>query len=174
MSSLWPSRRIVTTAGAVSPATLASAACRDGSDTPQPPMTANGRFATIGLESAGSLGKVLVDSCGRSLSSMRKDSGGRSSCVAACAAGWPHVRAQSSSLAGPGLSAAKLTTTARFDGGPQVLYNGHPLDRFTGNAKPGDTNGQRVTALGAAWSAVSRAEQVVSRPGSKSGGGGIS
>jgi predicted lipoprotein with Yx(FWY)xxD motif len=174
MSSLRASRRIVTTAAAVSPATLASAACGGGSDTPQPPMTASGRFATIRLESAGSLGKVLVDSRGRSLYSLRKDSGGRSSCVAACAAAWPHVRAQSTSLAGAGLSAAKLTTTARFDGGPQVLYNGHPLSRFTGIPKPGDINGQRVTAFGAAWFAVSRAGQVVSRPGSKPGGGGIS
>jgi predicted lipoprotein with Yx(FWY)xxD motif len=71
-------------------------------------------------------------------------------------------------------SAAKLTTTARFDGGPQVLYNGHPLYRFTGTAEPGDINGQRVTAFGAAWFAVSGAGQVVSRPGSKPGGGGIS
>jgi predicted lipoprotein with Yx(FWY)xxD motif len=173
MSSLWASRRIVTTA-AVSPASLASAACGDGSDTPQPPMTASGRLATIGLESAGSLGKVLVDSRGRSLYSLRQDSGGRSSCVAACAAAWPHVRAQSTSLAGAGLSAAKLTTTARFDGGPQVLYNGHPLSRCTGTPKPGDINGQRGTAFGAAWFAVSRAGQVVSRPGSKPGGGGIS
>ena len=135
MSSLWASRRIVTTA-AVSPASLASAACGDGSDTPQPPMTASGRPATVGLESAGS-------------------------------------RRQSTPLAGAGLSAAKLTT-ARSDGGPQILYNGHPLYRFTGTPKPGDINGQRVTAFGAAWFAVSRAGQVVSRPGSKPGGGGIS
>ena len=135
MSSLWASRRIVTTA-AVSPASLASAACGDGSDTPQPPMTASDRPATVGLESAGS-------------------------------------RAQSTPLAGAGLSAAKLTT-ARSDGGPQILYNGHPLYRFTGTPKPGDINGRRVTALGAAWSAVSLAGQVVSRPRSKPGGGGIS
>jgi len=101
----------VTTAAAVSPTTLASAACGGGSDTRQPPMTPSGRFATIGLESAG---------------------------------------------------------------GPQVLYNGHRLYSFTGTAKPGDINGQRVTAFGAAWFAVSRAGQVVSRPGSKPGGGGIS
>jgi hypothetical protein len=74
---------------------------------------------------------------------------------------------------GAGLSAAKLTT-ARSDGGPQILYNGHPLYRLTGTPKPGDTNGQRVTAFGAAWFAVSRAGQVDSRPGSKPGGGGIS
>jgi predicted lipoprotein with Yx(FWY)xxD motif len=117
---------------------------------------------------------VLVDSRGRTLYPFRKDSGGRSSCVAACAAARPPVRAQSTSLAGPALSAAKLTTTARSDGAPQVLYNGHPLYRYTGNAKPGDTSGPRVTAFGAAWFAVSGAGQVVSRPGSKPGGGGIS
>ena len=135
MSSLWASRRIATTA-AVSPASLASAACGDGSDTPQPPMTASGRPATVGLESAGS-------------------------------------RAQSTPLAGAGLSAAKLTT-ARSDGGPQILYNGHPLYRFTDTPKPGDINGQRVTAFGAAWFAVARAGLVVSRPVSTPGGGGIS
>jgi hypothetical protein len=111
MSSLWASRRIVTTAPAVSLATLATAACGGGSDTPRPPKTASGRPATIGLESADSLGKVLVDSRGRTL--------------------------------------------------------------YLGNAKPCDTNGQRATAFGAAWFAVSGAGQVVSRPGSKPGGGGI-
>jgi hypothetical protein len=40
----------------------------------------------------------------------------------------------------------------------------------TGDAKPGDTNGQRVTAFDAAWFAVSGARQVVSRPASKAGG----
>ena len=128
MRSLWASRRIVTTAAAISLATLAIAACGGGSDTPRPPKPASSRAATIELESAGSLGKVLVDSRGRTL--------------------WS-------------------------DGARQVLYNGHLLYRYTGNAKPGDTNGQRVTAFGAAWFAVSRAGQVVSRPGSKPGGRGI-
>jgi hypothetical protein len=47
--------------------------------------------------------------------------------------------------------------------------NGHPLYRYSGDAKPGGTNGQRVTAFGAAWFAVSGAGQVVSRPASKPG-----
>ena len=47
------------------------------------------------------------------------------------------------------------------------------LYRYAGDAKPGDTNGQRVTAFGAAWFAVSGAGQVVSRPASKPGGGSI-
>jgi predicted lipoprotein with Yx(FWY)xxD motif len=173
MNSLWTSRRIVATAAGVPLAALAIAACGGGSDTPPPPKTTSGRPATIGLEPAGSLGKVLVDSRGRTVYLFRKDSRGKSSCAAACAAAWPPVRAQGMPLPGPGLSPAKLTTTARSDGAPQVLYNGHPLYRYTGDAKPGDTNGQRLTAFGAAWFAVSGAGQVVSHPASKPGGGSI-
>jgi predicted lipoprotein with Yx(FWY)xxD motif len=150
--------------------TLAVAACGGGRDTPRPPKTASGRSATIGLEPAGSLGKVLVDSRGRTVYLFRKDSRGRSFCAAACAAAWPPVRAQGRPVPGAGLSAAKLTTTARSDGAPQVLYDGHPLYRYAGDAKPGDTNGQRLTDFGAAWFAVSGAGQVVSRPASKPGG----
>jgi predicted lipoprotein with Yx(FWY)xxD motif len=173
MTSLRAFRRIVTTAG-VPLAAVAIAACGGGSSsTPRPPKTPSGRPATIGLQPAGSLGKVLVDSSGRTVYLFRKDSGGKSSCAAACAAAWPPVRAQDMPVPGPGLSAAELTTTPRSDGAPQVLYNGDPLYRYAGDAKPGDTNGQRVTAFGAAWSAVSGAGQVVSRPASKLGGGSI-
>jgi predicted lipoprotein with Yx(FWY)xxD motif len=149
----------MTTAASVPPATLAIAACGGGSNTPRSPKTASGRPATIGLESAGRHGKVLVDSRGRTVYLFLKDSHGRSSCAAA--------------LPEPGLSAVKLTTTARSDGAPQVLFNGHPLHRYPGDAKPGDTNGQRVTTFGAAWFAVSGAGQVVSRPASKPGGGSV-
>src|SRR4051794_23895816 len=170
MNSLWPSRRIVATAATVPLAALAIAACGAGSDTPRPPKTASGRPATIGLEPAGSLGKVLVDSRGRTVYLFRKDSRGKSACAAACAAAWPPVRAQGMPVPGPGLTAAKLTTTTRSDGAPQVLYGGHPLYRYAGDAKPGDTNGQRLTDFGAAWFAVSGAGQVVSRPASRPGG----
>src|SRR3954469_17627800 len=173
MNSLWASRRIVATAAGAPLAALAIAACGGGSDTPRPPKTASGRPATIGLEPAGSLGKVLVDSRGRTVYLFRKDSRGKSSCAAACAAAWPPVRAHGTPVPAPRLSAAKLTTTPRSDGAPQVLYNGHPLYRYAGDAKPGDTNGQRVTAFGAAWFAVSGAGQVVSGPASKPGGGRI-
>src|SRR3954463_3959550 len=173
MNSLRASRRIVTTAAGVPLVALAIAACGGGSDTPRPPKTASGRPATIGLESAGGLGKVLVDSRGRTVYLFRKDSRGKSSCAAASAAAWPPVRAQGMPVPAPGLSAAELTTTPRSDGAPQVLYNGHPLYRYAGDAKPGDTNGPRVTAFGAAWFAVSGAGPVFSGPASKPGGGRI-
>jgi predicted lipoprotein with Yx(FWY)xxD motif len=170
MNSLWASRRLGATAASVPLAAFAIAACGGGSETPRPPKTASGRLATIGLEPAGSLGNVLVDSRGRTVYLFRKDSGGKSACAADCAAAWPPARTQGMPVPGPGLSAAKLATTARSDGAPQVLYDGHPLYRYTGDAKPGDTNGQGLTDFGAPWFAVSGAGQVVSRPASKPGG----
>lgn len=169
MNPLRASRRLLITTAGVPLAAVAIAAC--GSGTPQPPKTASGRPATVGLESVGSLGRILVDGRGRTLYLFDKDSG-RSACAAACAAAWPPVRVLGRPLAGRGLSANKLTTTARSDGAPQLRYNGHPLYRYTGDAKPGDTNGQRVTAFGARWFAVDGAGRVVSRPTSTSGGGG--
>jgi len=161
---------MVATAASVPLADLAIAACGGGSDTPRPPKTASGRPATIGLEPAGSLGKVLVDSRGRTVYRLRKNSRGQSSCAAVCPAAWPPVRAPGMPVAGPRFSAAEHPRTARSDGAPQVLYNGHPLYRSAGDAKPGATNGQRVTGFGAAWFAVSNAGRVVSRPASKPGG----
>jgi predicted lipoprotein with Yx(FWY)xxD motif len=138
---------------------------------PVPPKTATGQAATVGVESDGALGKVLVDTRGRTLYLFGKDSGGKSTCASACAAGWPPLRATGTPLAGPGLTASKLGTTPRSDGEPQVTYNGHPLYRYAGDAKPGDANGQRLTAFGAAWFAVSGLGIAVTRPGSASGGG---
>lgn len=171
MNSFGAFRRIVATAASVPLAALAMAACGGRSDTPRPPKTASGRPATIGLEAAGTLGKVLVEPRGRTVYLFRKDFRGKN----ACAAAWPPVRAQGMPVPGPGpgVSAAKLTTAARSDVAPQVLYNGHALYRYTGDAQPGDTNGQRVRAFGGAWFAVSGAGQVVSRPASKPGGGSM-
>jgi predicted lipoprotein with Yx(FWY)xxD motif len=167
---------LLATAASVPLAALAVSACGGGGSTraatPVPPKTASGRAATVGLESDGNLGKILVDSRGRTLYLFKKDSGGKSACASACAAAWPPLRANGEPMVGPGIAPSKLGTTARSDGKPQVAYNGHPLYRYTGDTKLGDTNGQGLTAFGAAWFAVSGAGSVVSRPGSNPSGGG--
>jgi predicted lipoprotein with Yx(FWY)xxD motif len=73
--------------------------------------------------------------------------------------------------AGSGATASMLGTTKRSDGQPQVTYNGHPLYRFAADNAAGDTNGEGITAFGAAWFAVSPAGSQVSGK-SGSGGGG--
>jgi predicted lipoprotein with Yx(FWY)xxD motif len=147
---------------------LALAACGgndNGSASTAPPMTASGKAATIGLASEGSLGKILVDSQGRTLYLFEKDTGTKSTCTGGCAEQWPPLRVSGKPVVGAGLSASKVGTTPRSDGPAEVTYNGHPLYRFAGDQKPGDTNGQDITAFGAAWFALSAGGNKVSGTG---------
>jgi predicted lipoprotein with Yx(FWY)xxD motif len=117
------------------------------------------------------LGKILVDSQGRTLYLFKKDSGTKSSCTGACAAAWPPLRATGKPTPGTGASASMLATSTRSDGKPQVTYNGHPLYLFSMDKKAGDTNGEGLTAFGGAWFAVSSAGAQVSGSPSSPGGG---
>jgi predicted lipoprotein with Yx(FWY)xxD motif len=153
---------------------LTLAACGgsdNGSASTAPPTTAGGKAATVGLASEGGLGKILVDSQGRTLYLFEKDTGPKSTCSGACAEQWPPLRASGKPAVGSGLSASKVGTTSRSDGAPEVTYNGHPLYTFTGDSKPGDTNGQGINAFGASWFALSAAGNKVSGSGTGSGSG---
>ncbi len=169
------------TSAAVIPLTaLAVAACGGGSaataaqapapskstTTPTPTHTATVRVANSGL------GRILVDSAGRTLYLFKADSGTSSACTGACATAWPPLLATGAPTAGTGLTASKLGTITRSGGSRQVTYNGHPLYLFVKDHKPGDVTGEGVTAFGAAWFAVSPAgNQISSKP---SGHGGSS
>ena len=128
--------------------------------------TASGQAATIGLADNAGLGKVLVDSGGRTLYLFQKDAAGKSACAAACAAAWPPLLAKGEPVVAQGLTSSKVGITTRPDGTPQVTYTGHLLYRYTGDTHSGYANGQGLTAFGAAWFAVSGAGTVVSHPGS--------
>jgi predicted lipoprotein with Yx(FWY)xxD motif len=111
------------------------------------------------------LGQILVDSTGRTLYVFKADTGNSSACSGACAVAWPPLRTGGAPAVAGGASAALLGTIPRSDGARQVTYNGHPLYLFVKDLKPGDVNGQGVTAFGAAWFAVSAAgNQISSHP----------
>ena len=156
-------------------AALAVAGCggsgNNSSAPSSPPKTASGVAATVSVENAG-LGNILVSSKGRTLYMFSKDSGTTSSCTGACAVNWPPLRASGKPTVGNGATASMISTTARSDGKPQVTYNGHPLYLFKGDSKPGDTNGEGLTAFGGSWFAVSPSGNQVSAPASSGGGGG--
>jgi predicted lipoprotein with Yx(FWY)xxD motif len=137
---------------------------------PASPMTASGGAATIGVSSNGNLGKILVDSKGRTAYLFKKDTGSTSMCSGACAADWPPVTTTGKPTAGKGLTASMVGTTTRSDGAKQVTYNGHPLYLYIGDQKAGDTNGQNVDAFGAEWYVLSPAGTAVTKS-SGSGGG---
>jgi predicted lipoprotein with Yx(FWY)xxD motif len=127
-----------------------------------PPKAAARHPATVGVASNPELGKILVDSRGRTLYLFKRDSGNKSACSGACVTAWPPLRVHGKPTAGSGVKASKLGTTRRSDGKPQVTYNGHPLYSFVMDAKPGEANGEGLSAFGALWFAVSPAGKQVS------------
>jgi predicted lipoprotein with Yx(FWY)xxD motif len=177
------SRSITLLAGAAVPITalaIAGFGSASAASAPAAPLqAASGRPAaasvakpTVGVRSTR-LGRILVDSQGRTLYLFKKDSGTKSACFGACATAWPPLRASGKPKVGAGAHASMVSTTKRSDGKPQVTYNGHPLYRFQGDRKAGDTNGEGLNAFGAHWFAVSAAgKQVARAPSSSSSANG--
>jgi predicted lipoprotein with Yx(FWY)xxD motif len=149
-------------------AALAVAGCEGGGSNanaapvhPQP-KAAGSHVATVHVATTR-LGKVLVNSRGRTLYLFTKDSGTKSACSGACATAWPLLRASGKATAGSGAKASLVGTTAHS----QVTYNKHPLYTFTKDTKAGQTNGQGITAFGGHWFAVSPTGKQIASQSSK-------
>jgi predicted lipoprotein with Yx(FWY)xxD motif len=137
------------------------------------PKAAHTRPAMVKVANSR-LGKILVDSRGRTLYLFTKDSGSRSTCTGACATPWPPLLADGTTTVSGGALASMVGTTRRSDTTPQVTYNGHPLYLFAKDKSPGDTNGEGVSAFGGSWFAVSPAGNRVLKRSAKSGSGSSS
>ena len=171
------SRSMTTLAGAaVIPLAALAAGCGGGSHTatasssPPPKTTSAPATAARGTTvhvAKSRLGKILVDSRGRTLYLFKKDKGKKSACSGACAQFWPPLRTSGKPKAGSGAKASLLGTAKRSDGKPQVTYNGHPVYGFVMDKKAGDTNGEGVTAFGAKWFAISASGKQVSPKSAK-------
>lgn len=83
-----------------------------------------------------SKGAALVDGKGMSLYTFDIDKGGKSACNGPCAALWPPLAAAAGSSA-----SGDWTVVSRDDGSLQWGYKGHPLYKFSKDAKPGDVAG---------------------------------
>jgi predicted lipoprotein with Yx(FWY)xxD motif len=138
-------------------------------NSPAPPQNASGQSATLGVANED-VGKILVDSQGRTLYLFEHDSGTKSTCTGACAVEWPPLRATGKPTVGDGANASVVATSARADGKPQVTYNGHPLYLFSADQKAGDTNGQGVNAFGGLWYVVSSSGDEITTPAGSGGG----
>ena len=146
---------------ALAVAAAASGATASSATHPKPATARAAKGSTVEVRGTR-LGKILVNSQGRTLYLFKKDSGKKSACSGACATFWPPLRASGKPTAGHGISASKLGTIKRSDGKPQVTYNGHPLYTFQQDTKAGQTNGQGITAFGASWFTLSRAGNQIS------------
>ena len=127
---------------------------------------------TSSVANNSNLGKILVDSQGRTVYLFKKDTGSKSTCSGECAVDWPPVTAKGRPTAGSGVTASMLGTTKRSDGSQQVTYDGHPLYRYEGDQSAGDANGQGLVAFGAAWYSVSPGGSQITTASSGSGSRG--
>jgi predicted lipoprotein with Yx(FWY)xxD motif len=117
---------------------------------------------TVKVMTTASLGKLLATPSGLTLYHYTDEKGGKIDCKGACAKLWPPllVKGSAKPLAGAGLSAAKLGTIKRPDGGVQVTYNGLALYRYAPDRKAGDVKGQ---ALFKAWYVIAPTGKIVTR-----------
>jgi predicted lipoprotein with Yx(FWY)xxD motif len=100
------------------------------------------------------LGRILVNGQGRTLYLYMKDRGAKSACSRRCSQVWPPATVSGAPTAGPGVAAAKLTTTRGADRRRQLVYNGHPLYTLTADVRPGQINGEGFLGT---WYVVSAA-----------------
>ena len=106
-----------------------------------------------------SLGKVIAGADGKVLYLYKPDGTAEQSKVPAAILGaWPPVVVTSAPTVGTGLEQSKVSTGAQADGATWVRYNDHLLYGFTGDAAPGDTNGN---GIGGIWFAVTAAGDAV-------------
>jgi len=124
----------------------------------------------VGVASS-KLGRILVDRHGRTLYLFARDRNGKSACSGSCAVYWPPLIASGKVRAVAGARASLLGTTRRADGRRQVTYRHHPLYRYAGDAKKGQTKGQGLDLSGGKWWVVSPAGKKIVKSGSTNPGG---
>jgi predicted lipoprotein with Yx(FWY)xxD motif len=112
---------------------------------------------------SSSLGRILVDSHGKTLYLWAHDRGSRSTCYGDCATYWPPLLTVGKPRALSGARSALLGTSRRTDGRMQVTYHGHPLYYFAGDKRPGQTAGEGLTGFGGRWDPVSAAGTAVKK-----------
>jgi predicted lipoprotein with Yx(FWY)xxD motif len=133
---------------------------------------AHSASATVSTKSVP-LGKILVNDKGLTLYLFQADKTTTSTCTGACAKAWPPLLVTGKPTASGGVQTKMLSTTKRSDGTTQVTYNGHPLYRFAGDTKSGNTNGQGLNNFGAKWYVLGTdGKQITTAPTSQNPGGG--
>ncbi|WP_186526398.1 COG4315 family predicted lipoprotein [Leekyejoonella antrihumi] len=123
---------------------VSASAAPPATHAPRPPII---KTVTIG-ERLTSLGVALVDPHGRTLYTYALDRNGVGACTGACAMAWPPVLVvRGARLGSRPMLPGRLRSTSRAGGGRQVTYDGHPLYTFSGDRRPGQTNGSGIKGV---------------------------
>ena len=98
---------------------------------------------TVKVATKEKVASYLTDAKGMTLYVFKKDSPGKSACVADCVTKWPVYYREKVGVSG-NLKADDFATITRDDGQKQTTYKGLPLYYFAADKAPSDTNGQGV------------------------------
>ena len=174
-------RLVILAVGAGAVAVVAAGCSSSGTSSPSSASSsgssqASGRTATIVKAASSPLGQILVDGSGRTLYLYTPDTGTTSTCTGSCASIWPPDTTTGKPQES-GLNASLLGTTTRTDDhATQVTYDGHPLYYYSGDAKPGDVNGEGLMSiwyvLSPSGSAITSTPAPSTSSSTSSGGGG--
>jgi predicted lipoprotein with Yx(FWY)xxD motif len=143
-------------------ATLLIAGCTQpmtGKTTPQPTVVPTAQPTDTVKTSDTTLGKILVDSQGKTLYYFANDvaSNGASACNGQCAALWPPFSDSTITVSSP-LDPADFGTITRADGSKQTTYYGWPLYYYAADKNPGDMNGENFLKV---WFVIKPDESVL-------------
>jgi predicted lipoprotein with Yx(FWY)xxD motif len=127
---------------------------------------ASGQSASSGAKVSTArtgLGRIIVDARGHTLYLFEPDRRGHSACSGTCAVYWPPLLTHGKPMAGSGAKQSLLGTIRRSNGARQVTYAGHPVYRYIGDAKRGQTRGQGLQEFGGGWDALTPAGKKIER-----------
>ncbi|MGW0940720.1 SCO0930 family lipoprotein, partial [Streptomyces sp. NPDC002666] len=119
-------------------------------------------LAGLSVRKDPKLGDIVVDKRGMTVYRFKKDVAWpmKSACTGACLSKWPVVAPVGKNDV-KGVTTKGFVTFDRPDGLKQQAIDCWPLYTFSGDVKPGDTNGQGV---GGTWYAVSPRAKLVGAP----------
>lgn len=136
---------VVAAATSAPPAAETTAPAAELPATTAPPAAG----ATVAVKAGSSVyGQILVDEIGNSLYGFTNDTNAQTTCTGTCADAWPPVIVDANWTVAPGLDSGVFSTIIRPDGSEQLTAGRFPLYRFSGDARPGDVNGQ---GSGSVW-----------------------
>jgi len=116
--------------------------------------------STVAVKAGSSVyGQILVDEIGNSLYGFTNDTNAQTTCTGTCADAWPPVIVDANWTVAPGLDSGVFSTIIRPDGSEQLTAGRFPLYRFSGDARPGDINGQ---GSGSVWFLVDLEAKLIS------------
>jgi len=138
--------------------------------------TSNRQASTLKVttRSVTGLGKILVDSRGRTLYMFVPDKHKSVTCHKVCAKIWPPVflPAGARLAAAGGVKQSLLGSDKDSTGGRVVTYNHWPLYRYLGDSKAGTATGQALNLNGGLWFVIAPSGALIKHKPSASGGGG--